>query len=346
MMIKRIASCLIMIMLVLVFSALPADGFDGNDYGGDDGGWDSDSDDSWDYDDDDSWDSGSDDGWDSGDDGSGSGSGSNDSSFDISDNATVAIGIAVILIPVVIGIANAIFIAKKRRKSGERGGSKNITNRTTIRPSSSEGLHVNLPHRTVEIERIIKGHDPNFSSSDFLSFVKRVYIDIQTAWCKRDLAPVRLLLHDNLFDATVRQIQAKIDQGVVYHYESMVVNTAYLTSYARDKQYEYLTVYLNARMIDWQEDERTGAILRGDKTTRWDLRYKMKFMRSVGILTKEAASGVTDHNCPNCDAPLEMVSSGKCSYCGSVVTTGQYSWVLSDFGTIRNDTVDEGIRID
>jgi len=157
---------------------------------------------------------------------------------------------------------------------------------------------------------------------------------------------VRIFLHDNLYDATVKQIQAKIEQGVVYHYESMVVNTAYLTSYAKDGQFEYLTLYLNARMIDWQEDEKTGKILRGDKTTRWDLRYKMKFMRSMGVLTKEAASGATEHACPNCGAPVEMTSSGKCGYCDSIITTGQYSWVLSDFGTIRNDTVDEGIRTD
>jgi hypothetical protein len=72
----------------------------------------------------------------------------------------------------------------------------------------------------------------------------------------------------------------------------------------------------------------------------------MKFMRSVGVLTKERAEGLTDYSCPNCGAPLEFTSSAKCAYCGSIVTTGQYSWVLSDFGTIRDDTIDEGIRVD
>ena len=99
-------------------------------------------------------------------------------------------------------------------------------------------------------------------------------------------------------------------------------------------------------MIDWQEDEKTGQILRGDKITRWDLRYKMKFMRSSGVLTKEETADMTAHRCPKCGAPLEIMSSAECSYCNSIVTTGRYSWVLSDFGTIRNDTVDEGVRVD
>jgi hypothetical protein len=68
-------------------------------------------------------------------------------------------------------------------------------------------------------------------------------------------------------------------------------------------------------------------------------------MRSMGVLTKEGQANVTAHNCPNCAAPFEITSSGKCAYCDSVVTTGQYSWVLSDFGTIRDDTVDEGVRM-
>ena len=220
---------------------------------------------------------------------------------------------------------------------------KGASNRPNQSPNQRP--QTQLPNRTLQIEAIIKAHDPRFSASDFAGFVKRVYIDIQTAWCKRDLPSVRAFLHDNLYDTTQKQIQAKIDQGVVYHYESMVVDTMYLSGYAKDAQFEYLTVYLSARMIDWQENEKTGAILRGDKTTRWSLQYKMKFMRSIWVQTSEAVSAATGHNCVNCGAPLEMTSSAKCAHCDSIVTTGQYSWVLSDFATLRNDTVDEGIRL-
>lgn len=97
-------------------------------------------------------------------------------------------------------------------------------------------------------------------------------------------------------------------------------------------------------MIDYQVDEKTGKIIRGDKTTRWVHKYKMKFVRSLGVETKTETGKMTGHNCPNCGAPLEISSSGVCEYCGSVVTTGQYSWVLTDFSGIRNDTVDDGIK--
>ena len=311
-MIRKIAFCFLAVLLITAWVISPGSTFDSNDYGGgDSGGWDS----GGDYD---------------------SGGGYGGEGVDINGDGEVTDADAyIIMLIVVFGFGGLFFVAYRRNKTSQAG---------TVRPSSNEGLHIQLPDRTEQIENIIKAHDTNFSANDFVSFVKRVYIDIQTAWCKRDLVPVRVFLHDNLYDATAKQVQAKIDQGVIYHYESMVVNTAYLTSYTKDEQFEYLTLYLNARMIDWQEDEKTGNILRGDKTTRWDLRYKMKFMRSIGVLTKEEVAGTTGHNCPNCGAPFEMTSSAKCEYCGSVITTGQYSWVLSDFGTVRNDTVDEGVK--
>lgn len=254
--------------------------------------------------------------------------GSSSSSGD-SDPIFTLIGIGIIVVVVIISIAGS-----KKKTTG--GGS--------VRPSSMNGANVVLPNRTEQIEGIIKQGDPNFSASDFITFTKQVYIDIENAWCKRDLTPVRPVMHENLYNTTAKQVQSKIDQGVVYHYESIAIDTAYLTSYERDSQFEYVTAYLTSRMIDYQVDEKTGNIIRGDKTTRWVQKYKMKFVRSLGVQTKTETGTMNGHNCPNCGAPLEISSSGVCEYCGSVVTTGQYTWVLTDFSGIRNDTTDDGIK--
>lgn len=253
------------------------------------------------------------------------------------------IGIGTVIVIVIIVI---IIFSAMRNKNGEGGGGSAPVGGGVRPANGGQGLNVNLPDRTAQIEQIIKQDDPNFTADDFTAFVKEVYIDIQNAWCKRDLTPVRPVMHTNLYNTTEKQVQSKIDQGVTYHYESIAINTAYLTSYVRDNEYEYLTVYLNARYIDYQTDDKTGNIVRGDKNTRWDFRYKMKFMRSVGTKTTSAGeNNMTGHNCPNCGAPLKISSTGVCEYCGSTVTTGLYSWVLSDFSTIRNDTKDDGIRI-
>ena len=258
---------------------------------------------------------------------------SSSSSSSSGDGDIGPLGLVIVIVFVVIVIISA------KSKSKNQGAG-------TVRPGQgTQGINVILPNRNDQIQEIIRKKDPNFSADDFVTFSKQVFIDIQTAWCARDLTTVRPVMHQNLYNTTQRQIHDKINQGVVYHYENIAINTAYLTSFTRDKDYEYLTVYLNSRMIDYQVDEKTGNIIRGDKTTRWDMRYKMKFVRSVGVTTKDKVSGAQEYNCPNCGAPLEITSAGKCEYCGSTVSTGDYSWVLTDFTTVRNDTVDDGIRV-
>ena len=239
------------------------------------------------------------------------------------DPVSVIIGIGIVVVIIIISTIGG----SKKKSSG--GG--------TPRPSSMNGANVVLPNRTEQIEGIIKQKDPNFSASDLITFTKQVYIDIENAWCKRDMTPVRPVMHENLYNTTCKQVQAKIEQGVVYHYESIAIDTAYLTSYERDSQFEYVTAYLTSRMIDYQVDEKTGKIIRGDKTTRWVQKYKMKFVRSLGVETKTETGKMTGHNCPNCGAPIDASAKGKkCPYCGSGITEiADRIWLVNDFNLVK-----------
>lgn len=326
----RLSMILILALFLIAGFQIKAEaGFgDFNDYdsGSDwDSGWDSSYDSDWDDDWDNDWDSSWDDGYSRG------YSSSRGGSF----SYIIVRNIIWIIIVLVIFYAQV----KLRKTSAKK---RNRTKRQTpARP-----LPKKLPDRTVEISRMIKERDPLFTAPDFISFAKQVYMDIQDAWAKRDLTPVRAVLHQNLYQQTQRQIQRKLSDGIVNHLERISINTAYLTSYRRDAQYEYLTIYLAASMIDYQVKEATGEVILGDKVTRWNMYYKMTFMRANDAKTRSADEKDKGFVCPNCGAPLTGTSFGKCEYCDSIVTTGIYEWVLSDFGVVKDDTVDDGIVID
>lgn len=309
---KKKAFAILAVIIAILCLCLSVAAFDGNDYGGGGGG---------------DWGGGDWGGNDWGDDYSYSSSGSGSGGF-------IGFPSAVVVIIVVI----VIMVISKKKGNGNSMGN-------VVPGQGSQGRFVQLPNRNDQIQEILRKKDPNFSADDFVAYSKQVFIDIENAWCARDLSSVRPVMHQNLYNTTQQQVEGKKRDKVVPHLESIAINTAYLTSFVRDKDYEYLTVYLNARMIDYQTDETTGNILKGDRTTRWDMRYKMKYIRTTGTLTKDKTENTHGYNCPNCGAPLEITSSGECPYCGSVVSTGDYSWVLADFTTIRNDTVDDGIRI-
>ena len=318
---NRVMKGILYLILTLSLIALPVHaGFgDFNDYGSD---WDMD----WDSDWDDDWDSDFGD-W-------------NFSIFDSDSSGGTGMGSTAVGIAVVVVVVIVYGLAKSKTGSARTAS----TTKRVMRPAVRTQPPKTLPDRTNEISSLIKETDPNFTASDFLSFARQVYMDIQDAWEKRDLEPVRAVLHQNLYQQTQRQIEQKLADGIVNHLERISINTAYLTSFIRDEEYEYLNVYLSASMIDYQVKEATGQILYGNKDARWNMFYKMTFMRTRGAATRSAEEKAEGIMCPNCGAPMKGTSFGKCAYCDSVVLTGVYDWVLSAFGAIKSDTVDEGIR--
>ena len=94
-------------------------------------------------------------------------------------------------------------------------------------------------------------------------------------------------------------------------------------------------------MADYIIDEETRKVLKGNPKIDCYMDYLLTFMRKTGVKTKAAASAAQSKSCPHCGAPLQITSAGKCEYCNSIVTTGEFSWVLADM-----DAVKPGIHID
>lgn len=319
---KKLVVFVLILLSALHIMGIAVSAFDGNDYdsgGSSDRGSSDWSSSDWDDDDDDSF--------------SGGGGREGFGAFE----AMLLCGFLGVFI--IFGVGGTIW-----GKYMQKIGKMDENYRRILTPTEKKAIAVKksgLPDRTELIERIFRENAPAFSGQEFMEFVRKVYVDVQLAWCDRDMTSVQELLHKNLYNTVTKQVQEKIDRGIIYHYEDIKTGIVYLTSYVRDSEYEYLTAYLDASMIDYQTDEVTGEVVKGNTITHWELQYKMKFMRSIGIKSGDVSTKV----CPNCGAEMDIASQKVCSYCGTTVTTGEHDWVLSDFMTIRSDTQDDGIRL-
>ena len=194
-----------------------------------------------DYDSSDSWDSG----WDSDYD-------SYDYDYDDDGGSGEFSPIAIVIVLIIV-VYSIIESTRKKNKKTSGTATQRAPQHRAQAPAPAD--------QTEAISQQIKAKDPLFTAQDFLAFAGDVYMDIQSAWEKRDLTPVRAVLHQNLYQQTEKQIQKKIQDGVVNHLERISVNKSYLMSYHTDEKYEYLDVYLAASMIDYQVKEATGEIL-------------------------------------------------------------------------------------
>lgn len=181
----------------------------------------------------------------------------------------------------------------------------------------------------------IKEIDPNFSEEKMLTWAKDLFVKLQNAWTARDWEPMRPFESKDLFEQHKNQIQGYIDTNRINVMDRIAVNYATIYKFRQEGDRDILEIALKSTMKDYIIDATTKELLEGSKTQDRTTLYKMTFERKTGVLTKEGTSKVETTNCPNCGAPTQITSAGKCEYCGSVITIGANDWVLSGLEPLR-----------
>ena len=260
-----------------------------------------------------SWDSGSSSSWSSHDYDYGS---SSSSSYD-SDSDLDGFTIIGVLVFFAIVFIYSYIKAKNSQKSQE-----NISKTVYTTPE----VDVSQTHIWAdEIKKI----DPNFSEEKMLAWAKDLFIKLQNAWTARDWEPMRPFETESLFEQHKSQLQGYIDTNRINIVDRIAVNYATLYKFRQEGDRDILEIALKATKKDYIIDATTKEVLEGNKEQDRISVYKMTFERKTGVLTPEGTGKVKTTNCPNCGAPTEITSAGKCPYCGSVITTGNNTWVLS-----------------
>lgn len=185
-----------------------------------------------------------------------------------------------------------------------------------------------------EVEKEVKAVDELFNKEEFLSWSRDLFVKLQEAWTARDWSTIRVFETNELFEQHYKQLQDYIDRKQINKMERICVKSATLSDFKQTGDKDVLTVILKSRMVDYIIDEETGKVLKGDKVTDRHSTYKLEFIRKTGVKTKPGSNQINTTNCPNCGAPTQITSSGKCEYCGSVITTGEHSWALANLEKI------------
>lgn len=196
-------------------------------------------------------------------------------------------------------------------------------------PTTASHGYIRDEARSKEVGEKIRETDKFFNDEKFLSWAKTSFIKLQTAWTERDWEAIRPIESESLFEQHSKQLKGYIDRKQINKMDRISVNYAELVSYSTDNEKDTLVVALNSSMNDYIIDEVTGKVVKGDKDRRLTNTYKLTFIRKKGVLTSEGTDKVNTTNCPNCGAPTTITSSGKCEYCGAVITTGDHDWVLN-----------------
>lgn len=165
--------------------------------------------------------------------------------------------------------------------------------------------------------------DPEVAQPALSGRLQLIYDAMTDAWSKNELAPIRGLVSDGLYDYLAYWVDAYKRQGLRNALVDMRITRTELAKITRDRWYDAITYRVWATGKDY--------VVRGDDVVRGSRHRERPYSEYWTLIRSAARKGPvkTDRTCGNCGAPLEVTMAGACSYCGAHVTAGEFDWVLS-----------------
>lgn len=182
----------------------------------------------------------------------------------------------------------------------------------------------------------LRSRDPNFSEDLFISRVNNMFIQLQEAWQAKDWKKVRPFESDELFNTHARQLQELIDSKTTNVVDDIGILRTEITDYHDNGPTETLDVYMRVRLKDYIISDETGKVVEGDPNREIFMEYELVMSRRKGVVTRLAENTVVT-TCPNCGANVSINASGECEYCNSVVSSGDFDWVLTRLDVLSQE---------
>ncbi|MDP2271297.1 MAG: TIM44-like domain-containing protein [Archangium sp.] len=178
----------------------------------------------------------------------------------------------------------------------------------------------------------LKAKDPQFDLMKFFDRTKREFLELQDAWFKRNLEPVRKYLSDATFQRLVTQLKLMDLLGVRDAIADPAVLDLQIIGLEQNESYDSVHIRVTAQLCDAEApsnatDEQALAAARKKKPEQFIEVWT--FLRKPGAVTK-VEGDVSQGKCPNCGAPFEGGAANTCEFCGAIVNSGNYDWVLAE----------------
>ena len=179
------------------------------------------------------------------------------------------------------------------------------------------------PPSTVGAMSSLKQADPNFSKPLFLDFITLLYTRVRLE--AGDGTGSMSGLAGYLTPKTLAGVRKEAATGAV---ERVIVGAIRLQEINVGSKLSSIAVRLETNL------RRTRG------ATKEDL-YQVEiwtFEREAGVLSK-GPDELLKLACPSCGSPGELRSDGTCPYCGNVVNSGKFNWVVSSIQTLQSQPV-------
>jgi uncharacterized tellurite resistance protein B-like protein len=173
--------------------------------------------------------------------------------------------------------------------------------------------------------------DAAFNEEAFLTRVRLAFAKIQDAWCGQNLTAVRPFISDGVFERFSLQFDEQRAQGLRNQMDNLDIADVETAGGYADTLFDVLNIRIEASATDSMVSIKDGKRLSGSTTSEPFVEI-WTFLRRRGAQTSADPNkpGLIEGNCPNCGGAIELNQNANCQYCGAILRSGQYDWVLAE----------------
>jgi len=227
-----------------------------------------------------------------------------------------AVVVVVVLIVIVV-----VFVSKR----GGSGGTQ---------PAGATAINASKLRSIAEYRE----RDPKFSEPAMQERISNLYVQMQNCWTAKNMESLRPYFTDAAYAQFDRQLESYRANRRTNYVERITVLGVELRGWYEQEGNDCMVASVRTRIVDYTKDDSSGRIISGSNTAEKFMTYEYVLLRSSGFVTDSQDRNAETVNCPNCAAPLNINQSAKCPYCGSVITTKDYDWVISSIKGISQQT--------
>lgn len=166
----------------------------------------------------------------------------------------------------------------------------------------------------------------DFDERNFLDKASFAFNEVQKAWMKKNLGPVRKFMSDGVyqrFHVQMMMMDKLEQQNLIDHINLKETRIAYV-----EKEFPYDIIH-----VQYQAEISEKYV--SQKFSRLNQSYKESFIEFWTFIRKKGQQHKDIYHstqCPNCgDAlPEDMGEVSKCNSCGTYINMGEYDWVLCE----------------
>ncbi|MCI8330913.1 MAG: TIM44-like domain-containing protein [Bacilli bacterium] len=171
-------------------------------------------------------------------------------------------------------------------------------------------------------EEILK-YDPEFTESNFKTFIDNVFIQIHLSIMTKEIENIRHFVTEEIYEKIENKVKLLNEKNVIQMYDEINVKETHIESVEIVEGKIIIQVKLISRYMDYLINE-DGDYVSGNNKHRIQKENNLIFTK---IIDAEKLKSV--RKCPGCGVTLDINRSGKCEYCGSTFDLDKKGWILT-----------------